>query len=83
MIILYIVILVGMFCTLVLITSALYFQLGLFSRFYHDILGWHTPNIKKGIVFDGCSMRGICKHCKQPIIQDSQGNWFVEDDYVR
>lgn len=59
----------------------LYFKLGLFKGFYHDLLGWHTPDMKYGVWDDGISFHTYCKHCGKPITQDSQGNWFVGEDY--
>jgi len=49
-------------------------KMGLIRRFLHDILGWHSPDLKIG--FDGCSFTSTCKHCGKKILQDSQGNWF-------
>lgn len=83
MIILIIIILIGVFCTATIISSALYFQLGFFARFFHDVLGWHTPDLNLEIDFDGCSMSATCRHCKKHIMQDSQGNWFTRDEDVR
>ena len=66
-----------------LISSALYFQLGFFAWFFHDILRWHTPDPNLELDFDGCSMSATCRHCKKRIMQDSQGNWFTGDEDVR
>lgn len=55
--------------------SWLYFKFGFGKRYYHDILGWHTPDDSPQW-FDGCSEHARCKHCGQEIMQDSQGNWF-------
>jgi hypothetical protein len=52
-----------------------YFKWGLFKWFYHDIMGWHTPDDKPK-TFDGLSIHATCKHCGEDIMQDSQGNWF-------
>lgn len=79
MIVLIIVILIGLFCTTTIISSALYFKLGLFARFFHDTLGWHTPDLNLDLDFDGCSMSATCRHCKKFIMQDYQGNWFTRD----
>jgi hypothetical protein len=58
-----------------IIAALLYFKCGLFKFYYHDFLGWHTPdNSPKS--FDGLSMHATCKHCHKDIMQDSQGNWF-------
>lgn len=54
---------------------ALYFEFGLFKFWYHDLLGWHTPD-ESPQWFDGCSQHARCKHCGKEIMQDSQGNWF-------
>ena len=60
---------------LTLIGTPLYFKRGWFKWFYHDILGWHTPDDSPQWS-DGCSLHGICKYCGQDIMMDSQGNWF-------
>ena len=60
--------------TIMVSSSILYFKKGYFKKFYHDVLGWHTPNGSVG--FDGCSFYSKCKHCGKDIMQDSQGNWF-------
>ena len=53
----------------------LYFKFGFLKCYYHDILGWHTPDDSPQW-FDGLSEHAKCKHCGQEIMQDSQGNWF-------
>lgn len=63
-------------CIMSIILCPLYFKLGWFKFFYHDILGWHTPDKKIEQWSDGCSQHAICKHCGRDIMQDSQGNWF-------
>lgn len=42
----------------------------------HDIMGWHEPDPKEKIGFDGCSNTTHCRWCGKSILQDSQGNWF-------
>lgn len=37
-------------------------------------LDWHIHNDNIG--YDGCSFDSVCKYCKNPILQDGQGNWF-------
>ena len=44
--------------------------------FYHDLLGWHMPKYDDS-KFDGVNTHNTCRHCEQPIMQDSQGNWFI------
>lgn len=56
--------------------SILYFKLGWFKKFFHDLLLWHQPAKCEEQSFDGCSIHSICKHCGKEIMQDSQGNWF-------
>ena len=57
------------------LAPALYFKFGFLKFFYHDIMGWHTPdNSPKWS--DGLSDHSKCKHCGKDIMQDSQGNWF-------
>ena len=58
------------------IMAALYFKLDWFRFYYHDLLHWHVP-ADSGRWHDGCSWHNICKHCRQGIMQDSQGNWFT------
>lgn len=55
--------------------SGLYFAFGFLRFYYHDILGWHTPD-NSPQRFDGCSVHATCKYCGKDIMQDSQGNWF-------
>ena len=55
--------------------AGLYFKFGLFKFWYHDVLGWHTPDDSIQW-YDGCSTHTRCKHCGKDIMQDSQGNWF-------
>jgi hypothetical protein len=62
---------------LLYIPSILYFTLGWFKRFYHDALGWHTPDYTLGIHDNGFGRHAKCKHCGKEILQDSQGNWFT------
>lgn len=59
----------------------LYFKLGWFKRFFHDFMHWHAPDMKHGVWDDGLSYHSYCKHCGKGILQDSQGNWFVGEDY--
>lgn len=58
-----------------IIGTKLYYNAGLFKFFYHDILGWHTPDGSTQYS-DGCSQHARCKYCGRDIMQDSQGNWF-------
>lgn len=58
--------------------SPLYFKWGIGAWFYHDIMGWHTPS-EDETMFDGVNCYNVCKHCRLPIIEDSQGNWFTTD----
>ena len=55
--------------------AGLYFKFGFLKFFYHDFLGWHTPDSSPQYS-DGCSQHATCKHCGRDIMQDSQGNWF-------
>ena len=55
--------------------AVLYFKVGWFKFFYHDFLGWHTPDDSPHS-FDGLSEHATCKYCGRDIMQDSQGNWF-------
>ena len=66
-----------LFCTLIWVPvgSSLYFKFGLFKFYYHDFLGWHTPDDSPQWS-DGCSRHAVCKYCGRDIMQDSQGNWF-------
>lgn len=57
------------------ICVGLYFKFGFLKFYYHDLLGWHTPD-NSPQSYDGCSIHATCKHCKKNIMQDSQGNWF-------
>ena len=57
------------------IAMYLYFKFGFLKFYYHDFLGWHTPD-KSPLKYDGCSVHATCKHCGKDIMQDSQGNWF-------
>lgn len=82
------IITVDLFMTLVIgsiiwaiIGMTLYFKFGFLKFFYHDFLGWHTPDDSPQW-FDGCSEHTVCKHCGRDIMQDSQGNWFVGEDYA-
>ncbi len=58
------------------VSAFLYFHLGWFRRFYHDILGWHIPDDHVDEHFNGRSFHCVCKHCGKEIMQDSQGNWY-------
>ena len=77
------VVLLGLMAFLVLFYGpvVLYFKLGWFKGFYHDLLGWHAPDYTVGVWDDGISFHAKCKHCGKRITQDSQGNWFVGEDY--
>ena len=55
--------------------AGLYFKFGLLKFWYHDWLGWCTPDDSQQW-YDGCSTHAKCKHCGRDIMQDSQGNWF-------
>ena len=57
------------------LNAVLYFKAGWFKFFYHDFLGWHTPDDSPHS-FDGLSEHATCKYCGRDIMQDSQGNWF-------
>lgn len=57
------------------IGASLYFKLGFCKFYYHDFLGWHTPDDSPQHS-DGCSQHAKCKYCGKDIMQDSQGNWF-------
>ena len=46
----------------------LYFTLGWFKKWFHDVLKWHRPDMS--------IEEDICKYCGKKIMQDSQGNWF-------
>lgn len=48
--------------------------MGIFRRFTHNVLGWHTPTDIIG--FDGASATSTCRYCHASILQDSQGGWF-------
>ena len=65
------------FCILFLICSSMYFKFGWFKRFFHDAMGWHTPDKNKEMTCDVVNVYAICKHCGKEIMQDSQGNWFT------
>ena len=56
-----------------------YFKKGWFKKFYHDIIGWHYPDPHQKLKAD--DDRILCKYCEKEILQDSQGNWFLIDDY--
>lgn len=43
--------------------------------FIHNVMDYHIP--EDSIDFDGASNCSRCKICNKPIIQDSQGNWFL------
>ena len=53
----------------------LYFNLGWFKSWFHDVLSWHIPD-NSPQWSDGCSAHAKCKFCNADIMQDSQGNWF-------
>lgn len=59
-----------------LICGIMYVQYGWFKALYHDIFGWHEPDESKPAEFDGVNWHCTCKYCNEPIMQDSQGNWF-------
>lgn len=59
-----------------LICGIMYVQHGWFKAVYHDTFGWHEPDETKVAEFDGVNWHCTCKYCHEPIIQDSQGNWF-------
>ena len=58
------------------ICALLYFKLGWFKKFFHDMLGWHQPDMSVDMKSDGLSLHCKCKYCGQDIMQDSQGNWY-------
>ena len=58
-----------------IICVVLYYKYGFLKFYYHDLLGWHTPD-NSSRSYDGCSTHATCKFCKKDIMQDSQGNWF-------
>lgn len=55
-------------------TAFMYSKRGWFSKFYHDLLGWHQPTNE--LELHGINLCSVCKFCGKKIIQDSQGNWF-------
>lgn len=57
------------------VAAGLYFKFGFMKFWYHDVLGWHTPDDSPQYN-DGCSQHATCKYCGKDIMQDSQGNWF-------
>lgn len=63
-------------CFLFYVPPLLYFKLGWFKFFYHNLLKWHTPDIEYEITQRDINTHARCKHCGKEIIQDSQGNWF-------
>lgn len=63
--------------TTVLIGSLLYYCLGWFKCFYHNILGLHKPDRLKPIEREGIYVYATCKFCGKEITLDNQGNWFV------
>jgi len=70
-------IVLGIFILVILLIFApviLYFKLGWFKKFYHDLLGWHQPI--NDFKFNGSSLKSRCKYCGEEIMMDSQGNWF-------
>lgn len=72
------IILVAFFSPLAfhLVFSPFYLVFGLNKWYYHNLLGWHQPKDDACVIFDGCSLHCVCKHCGKEIMQDSQGNWF-------
>jgi hypothetical protein len=42
-------------------------------RFLCNFLGWHTSPILGN---DGASFTGRCSRCRQPVLMDSNGDWF-------
>lgn len=61
--------------TWTLIASICYFKFGFLKGYYHNLLGWHTPD-DSPVWQDGLSDHCRCKYCGKDIMQDSQGNWF-------
>ena len=59
-----------------IVSALLYFHLGWFKKFYHDVIGWHQPADESNSRFDGLSFHCTCKYCGKDIMQDSQGNWY-------
>lgn len=57
------------------VAAGLYFKFGFLKFYYHDLLGWHTPDVSPHY-HDGLSEHATCKYCGKDIMQDSQGNWF-------
>lgn len=47
------------------------------KRFFHDVLGLHSP--VKQITIQGIKPMSICRYCEKRIIQDSWGIWFTFD----
>lgn len=68
---------IGVTLLLFSLAAISYYVLGWFRGFYHDRLGWHIPDHRKGMTFDGINVFASCKHCRKEIMQDSQGNWFA------
>ena len=54
-----------------------YYAFGWFGWYFHDRLGWHIPDHRKGMTYDGINIYASCKRCRKEIMQDSQGNWFA------
>lgn len=54
-------------------------KINMFKKFFHDVLGWHSPDYTIGVWGDGCNFYAKCKHCGENIMIDSQGNWFTYD----
>jgi hypothetical protein len=53
----------------------LYDIFGFFKHFYHDILGWHTPD-PAFTKYDESGIRvSRCKHCGCDLVEDYKGNW--------
>lgn len=67
------IVIAGAVCMLV--GTVLYFKFGFLKIWYHDVLGWHTPDDSPQHS-DGCSKHATCKYCGKDIMMDSQGNWF-------
>lgn len=51
------------------------------KKLCHDYLGWHIPSDECN--FDGCSIASRCVYCGKRVLQDSQGNWFDPDEYIK
>ena len=69
-------VLVAICYSVVWIPAGIYIKFGIGKWFYHDLLGWHEPDAKEVVEYDGVNTHCVCRHCKKHIMQDSQGNWF-------